>query len=91
MNNKRRFKTRIGKKEYTLIGAASDQHMRAVAKILNDDLNKLQSQSQNLSEEDAAILLAFNAISEQLDKQLELDQLRTKLQHDNSDESDTTS
>ncbi|USS93768.1 cell division protein ZapA [Fructilactobacillus ixorae] len=87
MNSKRRFKTRIGKKEYTLIGTASDQHMRAVAKLLNDDLTKLKNQSQTLSDEDAAILLAFNAISEQLDKQLELDQLRS---HRASDDSEPT-
>ncbi|SJZ73648.1 cell division protein ZapA [Fructilactobacillus lindneri] len=79
MDNKKRFKTMIGKKAYTFIGTASDEHMRSVSKILNDELNSLKNQSENISDEDAAILIAFNAVSNQLDKQLELDQLKNKM------------
>lgn len=78
LDNKKRFKAKIGEKDFTLIGTASEEHMTAVTKILNDELNKIKSQNNRISDEDAAILLAFNAISDQLDKQLELDEIRKK-------------
>ncbi|WP_395318757.1 cell division protein ZapA [Fructilactobacillus frigidiflavus] len=78
MDNKKRFKAKIGNKDFTLIGTASEEHMTAVTKILNNELTKIKSQINRISDEDAAILLAFNAISNQLDKQLELDELKKK-------------
>ncbi len=78
LDNKKRFKAKIGNKDFTLIGTASEEHMTAVTKILNNELTKIKSQINRISDEDAAILLAFNAISNQLDKQLELDELKKK-------------
>lgn len=78
LDNKKRFKAKIGNKDFTLIGTASEEHMTAVTKILNDELAKIKGQINRISDEDAAILLAFNAISKQLDKQLELDELKKK-------------
>lgn len=79
LDNKKRFKAKIGNKDFTLIGTSSEEHMTAVTKILNDELNKIKGQVSRISDEDAAILLVFNAISDQLDKQLELDELRKKV------------
>lgn len=70
-------------KTYTLIGSSSDEHMESVSKLLNDELTKLKKQVNNISTEDAAILLAFNAISDQLDKELELEKLKNKVETDN--------
>ncbi|WP_413627166.1 cell division protein ZapA [Fructilactobacillus vespulae] len=83
MNNKKRFKTMLNGKTYTLIGSSSDEHMESVSKLLNDELTKLKKQVNNISTEDAAILLAFNAISDQLDKELELEKLKNKVETDN--------
>lgn len=83
LNNKKRFKTMLNGKTYTLIGSSSDEHMESVSKLLNDELTKLKKQVNNISTEDAAILLAFNAISDQLDKELELEKLKNKVETDN--------
>ncbi|WP_429970713.1 cell division protein ZapA [Fructilactobacillus sp. Tb1] len=78
MDNKKRFKAKIGNKDFTFIGTSSEEHMESVTKILNDELSKIKGQVKNISDEDAAILLAFNAISDQLNKQLEIDDLKNK-------------
>ncbi|WP_172189375.1 cell division protein ZapA [Lentilactobacillus kribbianus] len=66
-NNKRRFKTKIGKKNYVLVGEGTEEHMQAVSKLLNEQLEQLTKATPGASNDDRAILLAFNAISNQLD------------------------
>ena len=61
-----RFKAVIAGKTYTIVGQTSDEHMRAVTEVLNQQFSQLKQLSPNLSKEDAAILMAFNAISDQL-------------------------
>lgn len=61
-----RFKAVIAGKTYTIVGQTSDEHMRAVTEVLNQQFTQLKQLSPNLSKEDAAILMAFNAVSDQL-------------------------
>ncbi|WP_143463286.1 cell division protein ZapA [Levilactobacillus enshiensis] len=61
-----RFKAVIAGKSYTIVGQATDEHMRAVTDVLNEQLTQLKQLAPNMSKEDAAILMAFNAISDQL-------------------------
>ncbi|MBS1005715.1 cell division protein ZapA [Levilactobacillus brevis] len=61
-----RFKAVIAGKTYTIVGQATDEHMRAVTEVLNEQLTQLKQLSPNMSKEDAAILMAFNAVSDQL-------------------------
>ncbi|MGX6428154.1 cell division protein ZapA [Levilactobacillus yonginensis] len=61
-----RFKAVIAGKSYTIVGQATDEHMRAVTELLNDQYKQLKELSPKISKEDAAILMAFNAISDQL-------------------------
>ncbi|EKK20919.1 hypothetical protein B808_1233 [Fructilactobacillus florum 8D] len=77
MVEKKRFKTDIDGKSYTFIGTASDEHMQSVAQILNHELATIKQQASDLNSVDAALLVAFNAISKQLDLQLQLDDLQT--------------
>ncbi|MFC6181119.1 cell division protein ZapA [Lactiplantibacillus daowaiensis] len=70
--SKRRFKAEIDGHDYTIIGSASDRHMQTVTKMMNDQITALKKLSPNLTSEQIAILLAFNAISDQVDKQAEL-------------------
>lgn len=65
-DDKRRFKATINQKDYLIVGPGSDQHMATVTKLLNDQLNEIFKQNPNLSAEDAAILIAFNAISDEV-------------------------
>lgn len=61
-----RFKAVIAGKSYTIVGQATDEHMRAVTEVLNEQFSQLKELSPNISKEDAAILMAFNAVSDQL-------------------------
>ncbi|MFC6164060.1 cell division protein ZapA [Lactiplantibacillus dongliensis] len=70
--SKRRFKATIDGHAYTIIGSASDQHMQTVTEMMNTQIKQLRKLSSDLSNEQIAILLAFNAISDQVDKQAEL-------------------
>ncbi|MFD1126361.1 cell division protein ZapA [Lentilactobacillus raoultii] len=74
-NEKRRFKTTIGGKKYILVGKGSDEHLQAVSDLLNEQLTQLRRAMPNASDEQRAILSAFNAIS----KQFELEERLTKI------------
>jgi len=78
--NTHRFKAVIAGKTYTIVGQATDEHMRAVTTVLNEQYSQLKKLSPNMSKEDAAILMAFNAVS---------DQLKLKAANDTESTSDT--
>jgi cell division protein ZapA len=63
---KRRYKAAIAGKHYTLIGPGSTQEFDAVTKMLNEQLDQINRLQPDISAEDAAILLAFNALADQV-------------------------
>lgn len=63
---KRRFKAVIGDKAYTIIGPGSEQHFLTVTKLLNERLDQVKKLSPDLTAEEQAILVAFNAVSDQV-------------------------
>lgn len=63
---KRRYKATIAGKNYTLIGPGSTQEFDAVTKMLNEQLDQINRLQPDISTEDAAILLAFNALADQV-------------------------
>ncbi|RRK11105.1 cell division protein ZapA [Lactiplantibacillus garii] len=79
--NKRRFKAEIDGHTYTIIGTASDRHMQTVTRMMNEQIKQLKKLAPDLSDQEVATLLAFNAISDQVDKQAEL----LKMQTDDAD------
>ncbi|KOY75312.1 Stimulator of FtsZ polymerization and component of cell-division Z-ring [Apilactobacillus kunkeei] len=70
-----RFKASIGKKNYTFVGNSSADHMKTVTELMNRQLVQLKEMSPDINDEDAAILLAFNAFSEQIKLQEKLNEL----------------
>lgn len=72
---KRRYRAKLGDREFTIVGNSSIEHMVAVSKVLNDKLDQIQKLAPKLNRQDQALLLAFNAISDQLKMQLELEEL----------------
>ncbi|ALC09190.1 Cell-division Z-ring component, stimulator of FtsZ polymerization [Lactiplantibacillus plantarum] len=75
--NKRRFKAEIDGRTYTIIGTASDRHMQTVTRMMNEQVAQLKKLAPDLSDTEIATLLAFNAISDQVDKQAELLKMQT--------------
>ena len=64
-----RYKAIVAGQTYTIIGQESKQHMDMVTALVNEQLNEIMSLSPEITQEKAAMLLAINAISDQLKKQ----------------------
>ncbi|MGM0213293.1 cell division protein ZapA [Enterococcus sp. AZ109] len=71
-----RYKAIVGGQTYTIIGQESKQHMDMVLALVNEQLNEIKDLSPEITAEKAAILLAINAVSDQVKKQEELLQLK---------------
>ena len=66
MDNIIRYKMTIGEKTYTIIGNESKEHMQVVEQIVQTQLTVLLALSDDITIEQASILLAVNAISDQV-------------------------
>jgi cell division protein ZapA len=70
-----RYKAIVAGQTYTIIGQETKQHMDMVTALVNEQLNEIMSLSPEITQEKAAMLLAINAVSDQLKKQEALMQL----------------
>ncbi len=61
-----RFKGTILGKEYIFRSEESETQMLASLKLINEQANQIKIKDSSLSNEQIAILLAFNAISDQI-------------------------
>ncbi|WP_024625114.1 cell division protein ZapA [Lactiplantibacillus fabifermentans] len=80
--NKRRFKAEIDGHIYTIIGTASDRHMQTVTRMMNEQIKQLKKLAPDMNDQEIATLIAFNAISDQVDKQAELLKMQTDDAHE---------
>ncbi|MCP0885986.1 cell division protein ZapA [Ligilactobacillus sp. WILCCON 0076] len=72
----RRFKVKIDGQVYTVIGQHTPEHMKAVVDTVQKQLDEIKELMPSLSREKAAILIALNAVSDQLEKQAQLEYLQ---------------
>jgi cell division protein ZapA len=79
---RRRFKAVIDGQSYTIVGNRTEAHMQAVTDLMNKQLAQLKKLAPDMSKEEASILLAFNAISDQLEKTEAYDRLKKQDQDD---------
>lgn len=77
---KRRTKVMINDREYTIVGKKSTAHTKLVADTVNNQIEVLKSLSSNLSKEEQAILIAVNAISDQIELHEKMIELEEKLE-----------
>lgn len=68
-HEKTRYKAVIANQTYTIIGRETKHHMDIVTKLVNDQLMELKQLSPQMDNEQASILMAINALSDQLKKQ----------------------
>jgi len=81
-HEKTRYKAVIANQPYTIIGRETKHHMDIVTKLINEQLAELKQLSPQMDNEQAAILMAVNALSDQLKKQeriLELEEETAEL------------
>ncbi|CZR03149.1 cell division protein ZapA [Trichococcus collinsii] len=77
--NKRRFKTIIAGKTYTIVGNKAPEHLTAVSELVNAQLEQIKQAAPALGREERGILVAVNAISDQITKQLAIEELLLKV------------
>lgn len=68
-NMKKRYKATIQGRDYTIVGTKSDAHMDAVIDVINEQLEQIKELSEKITNEEAAILVAVNAVSDQIEMQ----------------------
>lgn len=78
MVNKTRYKAKIADQTYTIIGSESKAHMDAVVTLVNNQLEKIMSISEETTAEQGSILLAINALSDQVHMQEKINELEEK-------------
>lgn len=64
-----RYKAIVAGQTYTIIGQESKLHMDMVTALVNEQLEEIMSLSPEITQEKAAMLLAINAVSDQIKKQ----------------------
>lgn len=82
---RKRVKVVIDDKEYTIIGTKSAAHIKLVAKTINDQLADLDTMSNSLSKEELAILMAVNAVSDQIDSHKKMIELEEENKNNKTD------
>lgn len=80
VNQKRRTKVEINDREYTIVGEKSTAHVKLVAETINKQIEELTSLSSSLSKEEKAILMAVNAVSDQIETNLKMLELEEELE-----------
>ncbi|MGY3742996.1 cell division protein ZapA [Leuconostoc inhae] len=78
-NEKKHYKANLAGKKYTISGNASLPHFKATETLFNKQLVQIKTVAPNLSQADQTVLLTFNALSDQLYKQAEIDELQAKI------------
>ena len=74
-----RYKAMIAGKPYTIIGARPEAHLKIVAELVDKQMRQIESLSKDLDPERRAVLTAVNAVSDQVDMQIKLEELQNKL------------
>ncbi|MBT2732589.1 cell division protein ZapA [Carnobacterium sp. ISL-102] len=74
-----RYKTIIAGRPYTIIGARPEEHMRSVSKMVNEQMQQIESLSKGLDSERRAVLVAVNAVSDQINMQIEVNTLQKQI------------
>ncbi|WP_124058876.1 cell division protein ZapA [Vaginisenegalia massiliensis] len=79
MEEKRRFKAEIAGKTYTIVGQRPATHMNTVVEIVNQQIDQLHQLAPDLSQADCCVLMAVNAVSDQLVKEKKILDLEAQL------------
>ncbi|MEC6747814.1 cell division protein ZapA [Marinilactibacillus sp. XAAS-LB27] len=76
---KRRFKANIAGETYTIVGPRSEQHMKTVAQTVDEQMNQLKEMTKGLDPEKRAMLMAINAVSDQLEMKKKIVKLEERI------------
>lgn len=80
MDGKKRFKAKISGKDYTIVGSLSATHLNTVVDLVNQQIEQLTELAPELSNADRCVLMAVNAVSDQLQKEKKIIELEAELE-----------
>lgn len=80
MDGKKRFKAKIAGKDYTIVGSLSATHLNTVVDLVNQQIDQLTELAPELSNADRCVLMAVNAVSDQLQKEKKILELEAELE-----------
>ena len=80
MDGKKRFKAKIAGKDYTIVGSLSATHLNTVVDLVNQQIDQLTELAPELSNADRCVLMAVNAVSDQLQKEKKIIELEAQLE-----------
>lgn len=78
-NEKRQYRANLAGKNYTISGHASLPHFKATETLFNKQMMQIKTVAPKLAPVDQLTLLTFNALSDQLYKQAEVDALQQQV------------
>ncbi|TFI85941.1 cell division protein ZapA [Carnobacterium divergens] len=76
---KKRYKATIAGKSYTIVGSRPTEYLQLVAETVDEQINQIKSLTDNLELDKMAVLTAVNAVSDQLEMQIEMEKMRQKI------------
>ena len=76
---KSRYKATIDGESYTIVGPKSQKHMQVVAETVDEQLAQLKELTKGMSKEKRAVLIAINAVSDQLAMRKELEEIKEQI------------
>lgn len=74
-----RYKSQIGDRTYTIVGNKNAQHMKAVTELVNEQIEQIKEKSDHIDNEQAAVLVAVNAVSKQVDMQKRIQEIEKSI------------
>lgn len=76
---KKRVKIEVAGKKYTIVSHKSTTHIELVGETINQQLTDLEEMAGHLTKEERLMLLAINAVSDQIDSHQQMLELDTKV------------
>lgn len=75
-DDKRRFKTTIAGRNYTILAKKPEMHLKTVSELVNGKIKQIKEAIPTLDVEQQSVLVTINAISETIEKQEEIEHLK---------------
>ena len=82
-NNKvNRVSVQINKREYTIVGTESKEHVELVAKLVNDKMSEIYEANKHLDTTKLAVLTAVNTMNDFLKLKADYEDLLTLIEEE---------
>jgi len=81
-NKKTRITVEINRTRYTIVGDESEEHVKEVARLVNDKMEEVRSANQHLDTSRLAVLTALNTMNDYVKLKKEHETLLAMLEED---------